>query len=130
MNKTFLSEMSQFVLSLLLAVIPTVPAYEEYIFEGYGFYYYKDSCNESTNCRARDGIRRVDSAPGEEKQILGNSSGRCLISSCALSYRGKQPLFHGASIGNGVVDNDGSGYRKAGPVVSKYHCTTQPEECC
>ena len=87
-------------------------AYEAYTFEGYGFYYYKDSYNDSTACHARDGIWRVDLATGEEQQIFGDNSGRYLISRCDLSYHGKQLIFHGASIGNGIVNNDGTGYEK------------------
>ena len=112
MNRAFLSDISHCVLSLLLAVIATVRAYEEYTFEGYGFYFYQDSYQDSTGCHERDGIWRVDLATGEEEQIFGDNSGRYLISSCALSYHGKQLLFHGASIGNGVINNDGTGYEK------------------
>ena len=85
MNRAFLSDISHCVLSLLLAVIATVRAYEEYTFEGYGFYFYQDSYQDSTGCHERDGIWRVDLATGEEEQIFGDNSGRYLISSCALS---------------------------------------------
>ena len=87
-------------------------ALEDYTFEGYGFYYYSDSYDDSTGCHARDGIWRVDLATGEEEQIFGDNSGRYLLEKCALNYNGKQFLFSGKSIGNGIVNNDGTGYRK------------------
>ncbi len=104
-------------LLLLTAPAIAVPvsqatACEEYTFEGYGFYFYSDSYDDSTGCHARDGIWRVDLKTGEEEQIFGDNSGRYLISRCDLSYHGRQLLFHGASIGNGVINNDGSGYEK------------------
>ena len=97
---------------MLVCMVGTLRAYDEYTFEGYGFYYYADSYDDSTNCHARDGIWRVNLATGEEKQIFGDNSGRYLISRCDLGYHGKQLIFHGASIGNGIVNNDGTGYRK------------------
>ncbi len=99
-------------LVLLCLATCAATAYEEYTFEGYGFYYYKDSYNDSTGCHSRDGIWRVDLVTGEEEQIFGNNSGRYLIEKCALSYHGKQLIFSGISIGNGIVNNDGSGYKK------------------
>jgi len=112
MNNNTLSVTSWFALSLIGISTAVVHAYEEYTFEGYGFYYYHDSYNDSTQCHARDGIWRVDLKTGEEKQIFGDNSGRFLIEQCDLSYHGKQLVFHGVSIGNGIVNNDGTGYRK------------------
>ena len=118
MNDITASALSRFALSLLCTSIAVVQAYEEYTFEGYGFYYYKESYNDSTNCHARDGIWRVDLATGEEEQIFGDNSGRYLIEKCALSYHGKQLVFHGRSIGNGMVNNDGTGYTKLSESVN------------
>mgnify|MGYP006278744811 CR=1 FL=1 len=101
----------------ILALIPLVLscklfAYEEYTFEGYGFYFYMANYKDSTNCHARDGIWRVDLKTGEEKQLFGDNSGRYMIEKCALSYHGKQLVFKGKSVGNGLINNDGTGYTK------------------
>ncbi len=87
-------------------------SFEEYTFEGYGFFYYVDSYQDSTNCHARDGIWRVDLATGEEEQIFGDNSEKYLIERCGLSYNGKQLVFKAKSIGNGMINNDGTGYQK------------------
>ena len=103
--------------ALILTTAALLPSsrllsFEEYTFEGYGFFYYVDSYQDSTNCHARDGIWRVDLATGEEEQIFGDNSGKYLIERCGLSYNGKQLVFKGTSIGNGMINNDGTGYQK------------------
>ncbi len=106
----------RFALPLFAATLAVsfsnLSAYEEYTFEGYGFFFYANNYKDSTNCHARDGIWRVDLKTGEEKQLLGDNSGRFMIEKCALSYHGKQLVFKAKSVGNGIINNDGTGYAK------------------
>ena len=99
------------ILMVLFLAAAAVCAWEKYTFEGYGFYFYKGLDN-SKNPYGKDGIWRVDLKTGQKVQIFGDNSGRFQFSGCGLASNGKQLIFHGPVVGSGIVNNDGTGYKK------------------